>query len=115
MPHGGRMLLPEDVRHVVKKKKKRKHCKETTKTKSNEDVFEIWSAEHLADNVTSKPVYGFQYFWRDHAASFWPQSKDTNFRPNFAVLVNTIEALKKVEECETRTTANEGISQEFIL
>ena len=42
MPRGGRMLLPEDVRLVVKKKEKeRKHCKETTKTKSNEDVFEI--------------------------------------------------------------------------
>ena len=43
MPRGGRMLLPEDVRLVVKKKKEqeRKHCEETTKTKSNEDVFEI--------------------------------------------------------------------------
>ena len=54
-----------------------------TKTKSNEDVFEIWSVEHLAGNATSKPAYGFQYFWRGRAASFWPQSKDTDFRPNF--------------------------------
>ena len=59
----------------------------------------------------SKPVHGFQYFWRDHAASFCPQSKDTNFRPNFAVFVDGIEASKKVEACEARTTANEGISQ----
>ena len=72
----------------------------------------MWTAEHLADNVTSKPAYGFQYFWRDHAASFWPQSKDTNFRLNFAVLVDRIEASKKVEACEARTTMNEGISQE---
>ena len=63
VPRGGRMLLPEEFRLVVKKRKKEgKHCEETTKTKSNEDVFEIYSAEHLADNVTSKPVYGFQYF-----------------------------------------------------
>ena len=62
-PHGERMLLPEEFRLVVKKKKKeRKHCEETTKPNSNEGVFEIYSAEHLADNVTSKPVYGFQYF-----------------------------------------------------
>jgi len=42
VPHGERMLLPEEFRLVVKKKKKeRKHCEELTKTKSNEDVFEI--------------------------------------------------------------------------
>ena len=42
VPCGGRMLPQEEFRHVVnKKKKERKHCKETTKTKSNEDVFEI--------------------------------------------------------------------------
>jgi len=42
LPRGGHMLLPEEFRLVVKKKKKeRKHCEELTKTKSNEDVFEI--------------------------------------------------------------------------
>ena len=35
------------------------------------------------------------------AASFWPQSKETDFRLNFAVLVNVIEASMKVEEGKT--------------
>ena len=55
--------LPDDVRLVSKKKRKEiKHCKEMTKTKSKEDVFEILVAEHVAEDVTRKPVYGFQYF-----------------------------------------------------
>ena len=42
MPHSRCMLLLEDVHLVVnKKEKERKHCEEMTKTKSNEDVFEI--------------------------------------------------------------------------
>ena len=41
-------------------------------------VFTVWRtlgtfgskvAEHVNEDVTSKPVYGLKYFWRDHAAS----------------------------------------------
>ena len=66
--------LPEPSRSK-KKIQERKHFEEMTKTKSNEDV-------------TSKPVYGFQYFWRDRAASFEPQSKDTEFRPKLLILLS---------------------------
>ena len=43
---------------------KKIHRKEMTKTRSNEDVFEILTAENVVEDVTTltKPVYGFQYF-----------------------------------------------------
>ena len=42
VPHGGAHAPSRRIPSRSKKKKKeRKHCEETTKTKSNEDVFEI--------------------------------------------------------------------------
>ena len=50
------LKLPEDVLLVVTKNI---YCEEINKP-SKIRLFEIFSAEHLADNAVSKPVHGFQ-------------------------------------------------------
>ena len=72
----------------------------------------IQSAEHLAEDATSKPVYGFQCFWRDRASSIYPQSEDTNYRPKFVVFGLAIEPSSNVEERSMPTTLNEDFPQE---
>ena len=42
--------------------KERKHFKATTKTKSNENVFQNKVVEHAVEDVAMLPVYTFQYF-----------------------------------------------------
>ena len=66
--------------------------------------------EHLAEDATSKPVYGFQYFWRDRASSFWPQSQDSNFHPNLAVLFSRskLRRSRRLGAPPRRPTTNAG-------
>ena len=58
------------------------------------------SNQHLADNAMSKPVM-VSVILKRPCCSCWPQSMDTDFWPNFAVLVYAIKASKKIEEAQT--------------
>ena len=59
---GARASRRRTSRVKKKEEEEEKPFQEMTKTKSNELVFKIFSAEHAEHNVTKESVYGYQHF-----------------------------------------------------